>query len=72
MSTQIRHHVLGFDEVISENDADYTTSGLRQASLVRLGFLGSLAEAQIAGEISRVGNERLNRLRRNLVQHLQG
>lgn len=72
VSTQTRHLVSGFDEVIVENDADYAASGLRQASLIRLGFLGTLAEAQIAGALGRVASDRLHRLRQNLARHLHG
>lgn len=71
ISTQTRHLVAGFDEVIVQNDSDYPTSGLRQASLVRLGFLGTLAQTQIAGSLGRVEPDRLHRLRQNLAQHLR-
>jgi len=71
VSTQTRHQVTGFDELIGENDADFATSGLRQASLIRLGFLGTLTQTQIAGALGRVTPDRLQRLRRNLAQHLQ-
>ena len=71
VSTQTRHLVAGFDEVIAQNDADYATSGLRQASLVRLGFLGTLAKTQIAGDLGWVAPDRLHRLCQNLAQYLQ-
>jgi len=54
-----------------QNDGDYATSGLRQASLVRPGFLGSLAQTQIAGDLGRVAPDRLHRLCQNLANYLQ-
>jgi mRNA interferase MazF len=70
ISLQIRHRVDGFDELVAENDADFAESGLRSTSLVRLGFIGTLADSDIAGTLGRIAPERLRRLRRNLAQHL--
>jgi len=49
ISTQTRHQIAGFDELIVPTDVDYAASGIRAESLVRLGFLGTLAGKQIAG-----------------------
>ena len=38
VSTQLDKEVKGFDEVISDTDEDFQSSGLRTSSLVRLGF----------------------------------
>ena len=43
ISLQIRHRVDGFDEVVAQDDSDFAKSGLRSASLIRLGFVGTLA-----------------------------
>ena len=56
--------------MIGEEDSDFATSGLRQASLIRLGFLGTLSETQIAGALGRLVPDRLHRLRQNLVNYL--
>jgi mRNA interferase MazF len=42
VSTQLDKEVRGFDEVISDTDEDFQSSGLRTSSLVRLGFLAVL------------------------------
>jgi len=70
ISLQSRHYVAGFDELIAEDDADFAESGLRRASLVRLGFIGTLVESDIGGTLGRIAPERLQRLRGNLAQHL--
>ena len=70
ISSQHRHHVEGFDELIAELEPVVPESGLQGTSLVRLGFVGMLVAPDIAGTVGRVAPERLQRLRRNLAQHL--
>ena len=38
ISTQIHQQDLGFDNIISSSDPDFSTSGLQSQSLIRLGF----------------------------------
>jgi mRNA interferase MazF len=71
ISSQTRHLIAGFDEVIAAADADYTASGVKNESLIRLGFLATLPGRQIAGTLGAVSPGRLQRLRQNLSRHLQ-
>jgi mRNA interferase MazF len=70
VSTQIHQLVQGFDELIEPTDSDYASSGLRAASIFRLGFLAVLPGNQIKGSVGRISAERLNRLRSNLANFL--
>lgn len=70
ISTQLQNGVAGFDEVIAERDADFRASGLHRASLVRLGFLGSVPEADVLGTLGEIAPARLLDLRRRLADHL--
>ena len=70
VSTQLRQAVKDFDEVISESDADYGTSGLRQDSLIRLGFLAVVPRSKIAGAIGSISQERHRRLLQKLSAYL--
>lgn len=70
ISTQIRHRVEEFDELITQSDHDFAECGLRSASLVRLGFVATLSESEIGGALGYIAPERLQRLRRNFAQHL--
>lgn len=70
VSRQLRQRVPDFDEVISAADADFTSSGLREASLVRLGFLAVLPAAEFLGEIGSVSPERHRRLLSRLANYL--
>ena len=70
VSSQLRHFVQGFDEIITPEDADFTSSGLVAASLIRLGFLAVLPRRIIAGSIGSIAPERHKRLLKALSIYL--
>jgi mRNA interferase MazF len=74
LSTQLHQQVIGIDEIISFSDADFTSSGLVTASLIRLCFLSRLSGRDIVGPIGAVSAERharlLRRLSHYLIEHL--
>jgi len=75
VSTQLHHYVRGFDEIVTPADADFASSGLVAASLIRLGFLAILPRRSIAASIGSSAPERHRRLLRALsaylIQHLE-
>jgi len=71
ISTQIHQQAAGFDETIEESHADYRRSGLKAASVVRLGFLDALPSNKFIGIIGSVPTERHQRLLRRLSDHLR-
>ena len=70
VSSQIRHFVDGFDEIIFKNDSDFVASGLLDSSLIRLGFLAVLRSADIAGTIGEIAPARHARLMKKLSEYL--
>ena len=70
VSTQLQQRVAGFDEVIAPSDAEFASTGLKTASLIRLGFLAVLPEADMLGAIGSISRERHRRLLANLCRHL--
>ena len=70
ISTQLHRSVPGFDEIISPTDADFASSGLVAASLIRLSFLAVLPRKNIAGTIGSIAPERHKRLLQALSNHL--
>jgi mRNA interferase MazF len=58
ISSQIRHSVSDFDELIRESDDDFTQSGLHVLSVVALGFLATLAKKDLAGTIGSIRQDR--------------
>ena len=70
ISSQLRHFTPGFDEIIQISDQDFDGSGLRTASVIRLGFLATLAPNDIQGVIGDIDSERYRRLLNHLIQLL--
>jgi len=70
VSTQLHHYVQGFDEIITPEDADFASSGLIAASLIRLSFLAILPRRAIAGSIGSIAPERHKRLLKALSTYL--
>ena len=70
VSTQLHHYLQGFDEIISPTDADFASSGLVAASLIRLSFLAILPRKNIAGVIGSIAPERHRRLLEALSNYL--
>ena len=70
VSTQLHQHVAGFDETIAPTEKDFTASGLKAASLIRLGFLAVLPDSALLGKIGSLSSERRQRLVGNLCRHL--
>jgi mRNA interferase MazF len=70
VSTQLDKEVKGFDEVISDTDEDFQSSGLRTSSLVRLGFLAVLPSRQIIGAIGSISSTRHGKLLNALSDYL--
>jgi mRNA interferase MazF len=70
VSTQLHHYVQDFDEIIHPTDADFPSSGLVDASLIRLSFLAVLPRRNIAGSIGSIAPERHRRLLMALSAYL--
>ncbi|MCI0490309.1 MAG: type II toxin-antitoxin system PemK/MazF family toxin [Blastocatellia bacterium] len=70
VSTQLRHITKDFDELISPGDADFLSSGLKEESLIRLGFLVVVPRSKIAGSIGSISSERHKRLLQRLSDYL--
>lgn len=71
ISTQFRHKVPDFDEEITPNDEDFADSNLIAPSLIRLGFLTTIAAADIKGTLGRISEIRRKRLVLRLSEFLK-
>jgi mRNA interferase MazF len=67
ISSQLRHEINGFDEIVRPGDADYEASGLKVASLIRISRLAVIASSTLEGAIGSIAEERLSRIRKNLA-----
>lgn len=70
ISTQLHQQVTGFDEVLTPADADFASSGLQAASLIRLGFLTVQPRRSVVGSVDVISPERHKRLLAALSDHL--
>lgn len=67
ISSQLQQSVPDFDDVIGSSDADFPQTGLKVASLIRLGFLAVLP----AGDIGSVDRNRHQRVLQRLSDYLR-
>jgi mRNA interferase MazF len=70
ISRQLHQQVHDFDEIIALTDGDFKASGLTGPSLIRLGFLALIPEAEVVRVIGRVNPDRHRRLVRRLADFL--
>ena len=70
ISTQLKQHIANFDEIITPSDADFELSGLKSASVIRLGFLTVIPNRMVIGAIAQISSQRHYQLLDNLSQYL--
>jgi mRNA interferase MazF len=70
VSTQLHQQVAGFDEIIDPSHADFQLSGIKSASLIRLGFLAVFPVSGIIGKIGYISHDRHRRLLERLAKHI--
>jgi mRNA interferase MazF len=72
ISSQIRHCVPGFDQVIQEGDLDFAASGLKMPSVIRVGRLAVVEGNVLLGAIGQISSERLQQIKRCLAEWITG
>lgn len=70
VSSQLHHQVVGFDEIVEPSDPDFAHSGLKVASVIRLGFLTTMPADRFLGLLGSIGPERHARLPGRLSRFL--
>jgi len=70
ISSQTRHYVEGFDEIIHEDDTDFSRSGLKASSVIRVGRLAVVEGGMLLGSIGEIDPERLRRIKTKLADWL--
>lgn len=71
ISTQLQQAISGFDEAISMNDTDFSSSGLKVASVIRIARLAVVPTDLLVGAIGEISSERLSRLQQKLAGWIQ-
>jgi mRNA interferase MazF len=70
ISTQLHQRVPDWDELIQPGDADFASSGLHRASIIRLSYIHATDPTELAGVIGQIEPARLDRLLTRLAGHL--
>ena len=70
ISSQMRQHIKGFDEIVDKSDPDFSHSGLKTSSVIRVGRLAVVEESALLGTIGEIDIERLKRIKANLSNWL--
>ena len=68
ISSQTQQTIENFDEVVNENDPDFTASGLKNTSVIRVGRLAVVEGQILLGAIGEVSTERLQRIKKNIAE----
>lgn len=70
ISTQIHQRIYDFDELLDVNDGQFSYTGLRQSSIIRLGFLAVIPSNKIPGSIGKIDSALHKSLLTRLVNYL--
>jgi mRNA interferase MazF len=70
VSSQTRHEVIGFDDLILDTCPDFSQSGLKISSLIRLGLVATIPSSAIVGTLGSVSSKRLQVLQRRLADRI--
>jgi len=70
ISSRIRQQIADFDELVDPKDPDFVQSGLKTASVIRVGRLLVIESTLLPGAIGKINIERLQRVRSHLAAWL--
>ena len=71
ISTQLHQQIEGLEIVISEDDSDFSGTGLKQSSLIRTSRLAVVDSDIFVGQIGRLENEKLSEVLARLIKWLR-
>ena len=67
ISSQTQHYINQFDEMVREEDSDFSESGLKKASVIRVGRLAVVEGHILLGAIGAITSERRERIKQHLA-----
>jgi len=71
ITSQLRHAVENWDEVIEQVDGDFQSSGLKGPSLIRIGKLATVEEDMLEGVLGEVSSDRLAAILSRIADFLE-
>lgn len=66
VSSQLKQYVSDFDELIGTGDPDFSQSGLKSPSVIRVGRLAVVEDEMLVGSTGEIGRDRFSRIRKRL------
>jgi len=70
ISTQLRQEVHGFDIVMPDTAPSFKSTGLKGASLIRLGFINTVSKTALPGPIGGLEAKTIKLLQQRLANYL--
>ncbi len=70
ISSRLTRYIEGFDEIVKPGDDDFGKSGLKIASVIRVGRLAVIDGESLLGAIGEIDLVRLRRLKHHVVDWL--
>jgi mRNA interferase MazF len=71
ISSHLGQEVPGFDDIITPDDPDFKSSGLKLTSLVRIGRLAVVSHEIFIGSVGQIDDLRLSRIKQRLSKWIQ-
>lgn len=71
ISSQLHQYIKDFDEIVDKSDPDFSHSGLKTSSVIRVGRLAVVEESILLGAVGEIDAERLKRIKKNLSDWLR-
>ena len=72
ITSQLKHKIAEWDDIIKETDRDFESSGLKVPSLIRIGKLATVEESILEGQLGKISSKRLNKMLRRLENYFKG
>ncbi|MDD1745311.1 MAG: type II toxin-antitoxin system PemK/MazF family toxin [Candidatus Methanoperedens sp.] len=72
ISSQLSQQIPGFDEIIREEDVDFSQSGLKISSVIRISRLAVVNRKVLLGSIGNIDSERLMSIKKKLSKWIMG
>jgi mRNA interferase MazF len=67
ISSQTRHYLPGFDELVQAGDSDFPQSGLKLESVIRVGRLAVINGGLLLGEVGQISSDRTKQIKSKLA-----
>ena len=68
ISSQLQQYIKGFDEIVNEDDDDFSDSGLKTSSVIRIGRVAVVEGKILLGSIGKIKTKRLKRIKENFAK----